>query len=252
MAKAVDDAAARLLQALIDEGDDHREDEERRSPLDYLIAEALHKKDMKVWSDAIDQLLPQLPLDKSNLWEALEYFTAMTEIVPQGSSEFLETIVSENLCDSPTTRLSIYGFLTLLGKPPTATSLISDLTSRKSCPSRWLDLMLHSLPNHTERRKIILEMIQSRELTVEDLAARLDEIRAASGSRLGDWIYEIERALPIESRQGFGSILSQAFGLPTAASQMPSVSSIPAMQNHIGLLRATKHAGSDLENEVAA
>jgi hypothetical protein len=189
-------------------------DSEGRTPLDDLVTEACHTIAENGWNEALLTVARITTPDHNEWWLAIEFFVVQAGLNPEGLAGILENIISQRLCTNAEARLSIYSLLAFMGKPPTATTLISDVEMRHSLPLQWLDLMIPVLPDVTERQKLILEAVRSRVFTIDRLAERLDELRLVGGGQLGDWLNTLRSAFPRVQWPNYDKITSRAFGLP--------------------------------------
>jgi hypothetical protein len=240
-------------------------DFEERTPLDELIAEACNTKMPNAWAEALLKLARIATPEHNDWWVPLEFFAVQTGLKPEALGSILEEIVARHLCTDVEGRSSIYSLLAFIGKQPTAATLLADEEMRQRLPIQWLDLIIVSLPEIGERQSLVLEAVRNGAFTIDRFAERLDEVRVAGGSHVGDWLNTLRAAFPVAQRSAYDQIVSGAFGrlqdpavrqqgsMAIAGLSPPSLGSLRAHPdyhlaeervwlNHLGRIKKTKAA----------
>ena len=189
-------------------------DVEGRTLLDSLVVEVRNLGAQKQdWCRAVALLVSSDDARSKGVdwWRLLEFFVVTSSL---GSAELAdalqEAVVRENRPQAGV-RATLYGLLAFCGVPATAKTLAEDRELRAEWPLGWLDLMGQTTIDATLLQGPISAMMSSGSLTVEDFARRLVLIQRVGGTRLGEWLSELRRHVPMSSRKDFDEVIAEEF-----------------------------------------
>jgi hypothetical protein len=205
-----DDALRARIDAALEAQCRGQEDEECRSPLDFLVDEVVSGEDRQPWNRALLEIVKGAAKKAPEWWQALEFFVAVAELQSIDLADALEDVLTRPEQVDARGRGSIYALLAACHRPVSAKTLSRDGALREAAPLLWLDLILPLIPELEKRQSLILELVRQGQFGAMDFTVRLDHMRTIGGAHLGNWLRQFGDTLPDSERAAYAVILEEA------------------------------------------